>query len=224
MSDLRFPIPDSRFPIPDSRFPIPDSNEVLMTIKILAFSGSSRRGSLNQQLLEVAAAGARAVGADVTMLRLADLQLPLYDGDLEAADGLPPGALRLQRLLASHHALLIATPEHNGGPTALLKNALDWASRPAAQARPGSGAFAHLSAAMVSASPGLLAGIRSQVSLQIVLNKLGVAVVPASFALPAAHQAFDERGALKDAGVEKAVRAVGSALVLAAGRDAPANS
>jgi NAD(P)H-dependent FMN reductase len=195
-----------------------------MTIKILAFSGSSRRGSLNQQLLAIGAAGADAAGADVTMLRLADLNLPLYDGDLEAADGLPAGALDFKRLLASHDALLIATPEHNGGVTALLKNALDWASRPAPQDRHGTNSFSHLCAAMVSASPGLLAGIRSQVSLQIVLNKLGVALVPASFALPAAHQAFDERGALKDAGADKAVRAVGSALVRAAGRDAPANS
>ncbi|WP_343630352.1 NAD(P)H-dependent oxidoreductase [Roseateles sp.] len=195
-----------------------------MTIKILAFSGSSRRGSLNQQLLAIAAAGADAAGADVTMLRLADLNLPLYDGDLEAAAGLPAGALDFKRLLASHDALLIATPEHNGAVTALLKNALDWASRPAPQERPGTSSFSHLCAAMVSASPGLLAGIRSQVSLQIVLNKLGVAIVPASFALPAAHQAFDERGALKDAGADKAVRAVGSALVRAAVRDAPANS
>jgi len=189
-----------------------------MPPKILAFSGSSRRGSLNQLLLDVAVAGARDAGAEVTVLRLADLRLPVYDGDLEASDGLPAGALQFKALLATHDALLIATPEHNGGVTALLKNALDWASRPAPGERPGTNPFAAKCAALLSASPGLLAGMRSQISLQIVLNKLGVAVLPASFALPAAHLAFDPHGALKDEGADQAVLAVGAALARAARR------
>lgn len=187
-----------------------------MSTKILALSGSSRSGSLNQRLLDIAAAGAREAGAELTMLRLGDLQLPVYDGDLEAGDGLPPGAIRFKTLIGSHDALLIATPEHNGGVTALLKNALDWASRPGPGDRPGANPFASRLAAMVSASPGLLAGIRSQLSLQIVLGKLGVTVIPASFALPSAHSAFDDQGHLKDAGADKAVRAVGAALAQAA--------
>lgn len=187
-----------------------------MTLKILAFSGSSRRGSLNQKLLAIAADGAREAGAEVTLLRLADLRLPVYDGDLEAAEGLPQGAVEFKALLAAHDALLIASPEHNGGTTAMLKNALDWASRPGPQDRPGANPFAGLSAALVSASPGLLAGIRSQVALQIVLNKMGVTVLPASFALPSAHLAFDEHDALKDAGAAKATRGVGAALAKAA--------
>lgn len=174
-------------------------------IKILALCGSSRRGSLNQKLLDQAAHGARAAGAEVTTIRLSDFELPIYDADAEAEHGLPKGAQVLKALLADHQGLLIATPEHNGGYTALLKNTLDWMSRP-------DGFPSGKVAALVSASPGLLGGVKSQLSLQIVLNKLGVHVIPESFALGAAHQFFDAEGGLKDANVERVVRGVGAAL------------
>jgi NAD(P)H-dependent FMN reductase len=67
-------------------------------------------------------------------------------------------------------------------------------------------------AALVSASPGLLGGVKSQLSLQIVLNKLGAHIIPESFALGTAHQFFDAEGGSKDANVERAVRGVGAAL------------
>jgi len=174
-------------------------------IRILALSGSSRRGSLNQKLLDQAADGARAAGAEATSIRLSDFELPIYDADWEAEYGLPKGAQALKALLADSQGLLIATPEYNGGYTALLKNALDWMSRP-------NGFPSGKVAALVSASPGLLGGVKSQLSLQIVLNKLGVHVIPESFALGAAHQFFDAEGSLKDANVESAVRRVGAAL------------
>jgi chromate reductase len=174
-------------------------------IRILALSGSSRRGSLNQKLLDQAALGARAAGAGVTSIRLLDYELPIYDADSEAAYGLPKGAQALKALLAGHQGLLIATPEHNGGYTALLKNALDWMSRP-------NGFPSGKVAALISASPGLLGGVKSQPSLQIVLSKLGVHVIPESFALGIAHQFFDAERGLKDANVETAVRGVGAAL------------
>jgi chromate reductase len=174
-------------------------------IRILALNGSSRRGSLNQKLLDQAAEGARASGAEVTSIRLSDFELPIYDADWEAEYGLPKGAQALKALLADRQGLLIATPEHNGGYTALLKNALDWMSRP-------NGFPSGKVAALVSASPGLPGGVKSQLSLQIVLNKLGVHVIPESFALGAAHQFFDAEGRLKDANVESAVRGVGAAV------------
>jgi chromate reductase, NAD(P)H dehydrogenase (quinone) len=175
-------------------------------IKILALSGSSRHDSLNQKLLDQAVLGARAAGAEVTVVRLSDFDLPIYDADFEAEHGLPKGAMALKALLVTHQGLLIATPEHNGGYTALLKNALDWMSRP-------NGFSAGKVAALLSASPGLLGGVKSQLSLQIVLAKLGVHVIPDSFALGAAHQAFDAQRRLRDVNVEKAVRNVGAALV-----------
>jgi chromate reductase, NAD(P)H dehydrogenase (quinone) len=174
-------------------------------IRILALSGSPRRGSLNQKLLDQAALGARAAGAEVTSIRLSDFELPIYDADSEAKHGLPKGAQAFKTLLACHQGLLIATPEHNGSYTALLKNALDWMSRP-------DGFPTRRVAALVSASPGLLGAVKSQLSLKIVLSKLGVHVIPESFALGAAHQAFDAESGLKDANVERAVRGVGAAL------------
>ena len=174
-------------------------------IKILAFSGSSRCDSLNQKLLDRAVLGAREAGAEVTPIRLSDFALPIYDADWEAEHGLPESAQKLKALLAGHPGLLIATPEHNGGYTALFKNALDWMSRP-------NGFPSGKVAALISASPGLLGGMKSQLSLQIVLTKLAVHVIPDSFALGAADQAFGAEDDLRDANAETAIRGIGAAL------------
>lgn len=162
-----------------------------------------------------------APGADVTQIRLTDLRLPIYDGDAEAENGLPEGAHTLKRSIAEHQALLIATPEHNGGYSALLKNAIDWISRPSRLDRTGLQTTAGKLEALISASPGAQGGLRSQIALQLSLSKLGALVIPDSFALSSAHQAFDEQGRLKDVTTEKMVRAVGAALVKLATRLEP---
>lgn len=187
-------------------------------IRILAVSGSSRRGSLNRKLLAIAAAGARDAGAAVTPVRLADYALPLYDGDLEADRGVPAEARRLQAEFARHDAVLIATPEYNGGYAAALKNALDWVSRPREDGTPGVALLAGKAAALLSASPGPLGGLRSQLALRTVLDKLGMLVLPDAFALGLAHEAFDEAAGLKDKAAEKAVAHVGAALCRTAAR------
>jgi NAD(P)H-dependent FMN reductase len=183
-----------------------------VSIKILAVSGSSRRGSLNQKLLDIAANGARDAGATVTSIRLTDFALPLYDGDLEVDQGVPREVRRLQAEFAKHDALLIATPEFNGGYTAALKNALDWVSRPQEDGTSGVTLLAGKVAALVSASPGQLGGLRSQLALRTVLDKLGVVVIPDAFALGLAHKAFEGEIGLKDKAAEKAVIGVGVAL------------
>ncbi len=99
------------------------------SIRILAFSGSARNGSLNRKLLGVAVDAARTAGAEVTLLEPEDYTLPMYNGDLESTDGLPIKAAKLVSLALQHHALLIASPEYNSFPTPLLKNILDWMSR-----------------------------------------------------------------------------------------------
>jgi len=183
-----------------------------MQIKILALCGSARRDSLNQTLLDIAALGAVDAGAQVSLIRWPDFPLPIYDGDWEAEHGLPERVHALKALLAEHHALLVATPEYNGGYPALLKNALDWASRPSESNPTGLGVFAGKVVAVVSASPGILGGMRAQTTLQISLNKLGLLVIPNSFALGLAHQAFDEQMRLKDGNADRNVRWVGAAL------------
>jgi chromate reductase len=184
-----------------------------MRVKILALCGSSRKDSLNQKLLDIAVLGAIDAGGEATRVRLGDLRLPIYEGDWEAAHGLPEAAHTFKALIAEHHALLIGTPEHNGGYTALLKNSIDWASRPTASDPSGLAPFGGKAAALVSASPGALGGLRSQIALQVSLNKIGVLVIPRSFALGAAHKAFDAQGHLADANAEKMAREVGAALV-----------
>lgn len=106
-------------------------------------------------MVQIAAAGAKSAGAEVTYLDLRDLPLPLYDEDLEAQEGLPTNARTLKDLMISHQGLLIASPEYNSSLTAVLKNAIDWASRPAPNEAPLA-AFAGKVATIMSASPGAL--------------------------------------------------------------------
>src|SRR5262245_35742367 len=98
--------------------------------KILAFAGSTRTESYNKKLVRIAAAGARQAGAEVTLIDLRDLPLPLFDEDLESSEGLPPNARRLKDLFLAHHGLLISAPEYNSSISGVLKNAIDWVSRP----------------------------------------------------------------------------------------------
>ena len=165
---------------------------------ILAFAGSTRTGSFNKQLVKVAAAGARAAGADVTLVDLRDLPMPLYDGDLEASDGIPPNARTFKALMLAHQGLLISAPEYNSGITGVLKNAIDWASR----APPGEAPLACFTgkvAALMSASPGGLGGLRGLVHVRSILGNIKVLVLPEQVAVLRAHEAFIPDGSLKDA-------------------------
>ncbi len=166
--------------------------------KILALAGSTRSGSLNKKLAAIAADAARAAGAEVTVLDLRDLALPLYDGDLEEAGGLPDGAKKLKSLMRASDGLLIASPEYNSSITGVLKNAIDWASRSESDDEPPLAAFRGKAAALLAASPGALGGLRGLVHLRAILGNIGVIVLPDQIALPTAHEAFDESGRLKN--------------------------
>lgn len=170
--------------------------------RILAFAGSTRADSFNRRLVALAAEKARAAGAEVTLLELAEFELPLYDGDREAAEGLPPGAVRLKALMVEHDAFLIACPEYNGSITPLLKNAIDWASR-AADGEPPLVAYRGKLAALLAASPGALGGLRGLVHVRAILSGIGVLVTPGQFALSAAHKAFTDGGTLADAATDQ---------------------
>jgi chromate reductase len=176
-------------------------------IRILAFSGSARRESLNKKLLAVTVAAVRVAGGEVTLIDLTDFPLPLYNGDLEDAEGMPANATKLIALIQQHPALLIASPEYNSMFTPLLKNTLDWCSR--ADDNP----FIGKVAAVVSASPGPFGGVRSMKLAQQLLLHLGCHVVPAQCFLPKAHEAFDDQGTLKDARALKQVHALAAQLI-----------
>ena len=182
------------------------------TPRILAFSGSARRESLNRKFLAVAMSAVREAGGEVTLLDLNDYVLPLYHGDEEDASGLPANAVKLIEQITRHQALLIASPEYNSMITPLLKNTIDWCTR--ADDNP----FVDKVATVISASPGALGGVRSLVMAQQLLLKLGCHVVPGQTFLPHAGQAFDEAGALKEVRSLKGVQAMAAALVGAAAR------
>lgn len=99
--------------------------------KFLIFAASTRTGSYHRKLAGVLADELRAAGADVLQVDLRDYPMPLYDGDSEAAQGVPEAARRLKELLRERDALVVASPEYNGSYSALLKNTIDWVSRPA---------------------------------------------------------------------------------------------
>ena len=132
----------------------------MTTARILAFGGSLRRDSWNQKLAAIAAAGAREAGAEVTLIALRDFPLPLFDQDLEDAEGMPETAKKLKQLFREHHGLLIASPEYNSSITAALKNTIDWVSRSESDDEPLLVAYADKTAVLCSASPGGLGGLR----------------------------------------------------------------
>lgn len=161
-------------------------------IKILAMAGSLRTESLNKKILQSAVVGARSTGAEVTVLDLREFPLPLYDGDLEAKDGLPPNAKELRKLFTEHHGLLFALPEYNSSIPGVFKNAIDWISRPDLDP------FKHKVAGLVSASPGALGGIRGLVPARAMLQNIHVLVIPEQFCVIKADQQFDQEGNLNE--------------------------
>lgn len=180
------------------------------TPRILAFSGSLREGSYNDRLVRVAAAGAAGAGADVTTIALRDYALPVFDEDLEKAQGLPETGRRLKELFRAHDGLLIASPEYNSSVSAALKNAIDWVSRPEADQPPLS-CFAGKVAGIMAASPGALGGLRGLVHLRAILGNIQVTVLPDQVAIPAVHEALVD-GRLKDERKHDQVEAIGRSL------------
>lgn len=180
--------------------------------KILALSGSSRKGSWNKQLARLAARAAEQAGASVSIIDLKEFPLPIFDADFEAASGPPAAAVELKRLFVDHGGLLISSPEYNSSITALLKNTIDWISRPA-PGEPSLVAFRGKVAALLSASPGALGGLRGLVHLRSILGNIGVIVLPDQVAIAKAPEAFDPNGQLVDPKFQSLVDSLAQSLV-----------
>ena len=163
-------------------------------MKILLFAGSLRRDSLNKKFArEALRLLATRPGIETEFVDLQLLSIPVYDGDVEEASGVPAGVQELSRKIMAADALVISTPEYNGSIPGVLKNTVDWLSR----IKPGSLAGKHL--LLLAASPGALGGVRSLWHSRQPFEVLGTFVFPEVMGLPLAHQAFDESGALRDA-------------------------
>ena len=150
--------------------------------KILAFAGSLRKHSYNKRVVKIAVAGAKRDGADVTYIDLKDYPLPVYDADDHAENGFPENAAKLQRLLAEHDGLLIASPEYNGSVPGGLKNMIDWTSRKSDEFGTIE-VFKGKAAAIMTASPGAFGGIRCLAHLRGVLTIMLVNVLPSEIAV-----------------------------------------
>lgn len=182
-----------------------------MTARILAFAGSTRTNSYNKKLVNFAARAAEDAGAEVTLIDLRDFALPLFDEDIEAA-GTPIAATKLKQLFLSHNGLLIASPEYNSSISAVLKNAIDWVSR-SAPGEPMKAAFTGKVAAIMSASPGRLGGLRGLVHVRSILENISVMVLPDQYALGSAHSAFNDDGNLIEERAAKTVVDISQKLV-----------
>ena len=173
-------------------------------MRVLAISGSLRRGSDNRALL----AAARAeFPADVEFVVWNGLvEIPPYDED---RDGLPPAAVdELKSEIARSDAVLFATPEYNASVPGALKNALDWVSRPFA-----TNVLRRKPVAVIGASQGLFGAIWAQADLRRVLASMGAEVVDAELAVGRAYEAFTDDGRVADPQLADALRAVVDQLV-----------
>jgi chromate reductase len=105
------------------------SAPIFANVKVLTFAGSTRSDSHNKKLSLEAAEIARQMGAEVISIDLRDYPMPFYDHDLEEKTGMPEHAKRFRKLMVESDVILISTPTYNGSIPAVLKNAIDWASR-----------------------------------------------------------------------------------------------
>jgi NAD(P)H-dependent FMN reductase len=175
---------------------------------ILVFAGSIRTGSLNEKLAVSAAEAITEAGGSVDKISLADYPMPIYNGDLEENEGVPETARALAEKFVASQGIFIAAPEYNGGMTPLLKNTIDWVSRPkSTEHRPGP--YKGRVFAIGGASNGGFGGYRGLLQLRHSLeNALGTLMVPEMVSVPAASEAFDESGKLvaeRPAGMMKTV-------------------
>jgi chromate reductase, NAD(P)H dehydrogenase (quinone) len=181
--------------------------------KILAFAGSLRDNAYSKRVLIPAVEGARAAGAEVTVIDLRDFPMPIYNWDEHDANGFDPNALRFQGLLGEHDGFLLSSPEYNGSIPGGLKNAIDWASRRSEKYEMVE-VFKGKHAGIITSSPGSFGGLRCLVHLRAVLSMMGVYVHPIEIAVTFVGQKFDgESGAMTDEKTKAFLATLGEAVV-----------
>jgi chromate reductase len=160
---------------------------------ILGLSGSLRAGSLNSALLR-AAVNEMPNGA---ALEIGSIKgIPLYDGDVEASQGLPDAALKLKERIVATDGLLLVTPEYNNSLPGVFKNAIDWLSRPDSDIER---VFRGRPVGVIGASPSRFGTLLSQTAWLPVLKTLGTAVYfGGRLQVSQANKVFDGNGALID--------------------------
>lgn len=172
-----------------------------MPLTIVGLSGSLRRLSYNTSLLQ-AASQAMPAGATLSVATIHGI--PLYDGDVEVADGIPASVTKLKDQIAAADGLLLATPEYNNSLPGPFKNAIDWLSRPGSDIKR---VFGAKPVAIIGASPGGFGTILSQNAWLPVLRTLGTQPWFGGRLLASrAGSVFDAAGALTDEAVRTQLR------------------
>jgi len=160
--------------------------------RFLVLPASLRDGSLNSKMAALATAAIEAQGGIAEQVSLRDYDSPSFDADIEASDGLPPGADEFRKRVEANDAFVIASPEYNSSMPGVLKNLIDWVSRHRPQP------FNEKYGLLMSASPSMVGGNRGLWALRIPFEHLGARIYPDMFSLAQAHQAFDDNGRLVD--------------------------
>ncbi len=168
-------------------------------VNLLFFAGSTRRGSFNKRLAHAAQRAAEAKGHATRFIDLADYAMPLYNGDLEAAEGPPQAARDLKALFQQHHGIFIASPEYNASFTPLLKNTLDWVTRVRGEGEPALHVFKTRVWALGAASAGAYGGMRGLISLrQTMTIGMSALVLSEQIAVGGADKVLGEDGTIND--------------------------
>lgn len=170
-------------------------------IRLIGISGSLRRASFNTALLKNAA---QLLPAGVSLKVRTLHGIPLYDGDEEAAHGIPGAVAELKEAIAAADGVILATPEYNNGIPGVFKNAIDWTSRPPADS---SRLFQGRPFAIMGASPGGFGTILSQNHWLPVLRTLGVELwTGGRLMVSRAGKTFDADGAISDPEMREQIR------------------
>ncbi|MNS36100.1 FMN-dependent NADPH-azoreductase [compost metagenome] len=177
------------------------------TVRVLAIAGSLRQASLNHKLLRCGIAALQRHGAEVAEFDLHAVSIPMYDQDIEDAEGLPSGVLELKRRIAEVDGLLFAVPEYNSSVPGGFKNVLDWTSRGTEDVLRGK------VGAIMSASPGGFGGIRMNSHLRQIMRALGILTIYDQVTVSRAHEAFHEDGSLVSPHLANQVETLAAALI-----------
>jgi chromate reductase, NAD(P)H dehydrogenase (quinone) len=182
--------------------------------KILVIPGSLRTASHNGRLAALAAKEFALADADVTRISLVDYPLPLFDAEMTAEVATPQNAVLLRRMLEAHQGVFMTSPEYSASVTPLLKNTIDWLSRPRAHGEPAYEVFKDRVFAIGAASSRADGGVRSLLALRQILELgCGALVIPEQITVANAGDAFDDMDDLKDPSLTASLRGIVRRLV-----------
>jgi len=183
-------------------------------MKVLMFAPVLRSGSYNKKLIKIAFDYVESIpGFEPELISFNDYNMPLYDGDIETSEGIPAATMKLAKKIQEADAIIISTPEYNGGIPGLFKNAIDWLSRLNPVPLQGKQIF------LLSATTGNLAGARGNFHTRQPLQVLFAHVYPEYFGLAKSAEAFDEDGRFIDPGNQSRLQKVISEFLIYASRE-----